>query len=306
MTSHWNPEKLPDMLGQTVVVTGGNAGLGYFACEQLSAAGARVIMAARNPERARAAISAITSVVPGARIDYLELDLASLKSVRSAVHTLAAEGPLSALVANAGVIGSAERRITEDGFELQVGTNHLGHFALVAGLLPEFEAAGTRIVHVGSISHRWTRIRPLDLMPDRYSNWNAYATSKLAVMSFGFELAERLRLRQSKARSIVAHPGFALETFTPSRPGIQLNRHAPIRQRFMGPVAHGKDTGAWPLVRAAMDGSVPNGAYCGPNGWFQLKGVPTVVQAKPHARERNTASKLIDVSQELTGVPLPL
>ncbi|WP_028280739.1 SDR family NAD(P)-dependent oxidoreductase [Arthrobacter sp. H5] len=306
MTSHWDPKKLPGLHGHTVVVTGGNAGLGYFTCEQLSAAGARVIMAARNPERARAAISAIRSVVPGARIDYLELDLANLESVRTAVDRLAAEGPLSALVANAGVIGSAERRTTADGFELQVGTNHLGHFALIAGLLPEFEAAGTRIVHVGSISHRWTRIRPHDLMPERYNNSNAYASSKLAVMSFGFELAERLRLRQSTAQSIVAHPGFALKTFTPPRPGVRLNRHAPFRELIMRPVAHGKDTGAWPLVRAAVDDSVPNGAYCGPHGWFQLKGVPTIVQAKRHARERNTASKLIDVSEELTGVRLPL
>ncbi len=144
-------------------------------------------------------------------------------------------------------------------------------------------------------------------MPARYNNPRAYATSKLAVMTFGFELAARLRLVGSPVQSIVAHPGLALDMLTPLRPGIGLNNTSPAPQRrILAPVSQGKDTGAWPLVRAVADPAVINGSYCGPRGWFQLRGNPAVVPAQPHARERNTASRLIDASQELTGVQLSL
>lgn len=304
---NWNPANLSDLSGRTVVVTGGNAGLGYFACEQLAAAGARVVMASRNEQKAKAAIAAIRHQVPAADVQYQELDLARLDSVRDAVAALSSRGPLDALLANAGVVGAAGRQHTADGFELQFGTNHLGHFALTAGLLPALTAARGRVVHLGSISHRWVRLNTADLMPARYNNPRAYATSKLAVMTFGFELAARLRLLGSPVKSIVAHPGLALDMLTPLRPGIGLNTTPPApRRRVLAPVSHGKDTGAWPLVRAVGDPGVENGSYCGPSGWFQLRGHPTSVPAHPHARERNTASRLIDASQELTGVQLDL
>ncbi|MBG6189818.1 NAD(P)-dependent dehydrogenase (short-subunit alcohol dehydrogenase family) [Arthrobacter sp. CAN_A212] len=304
---NWNPTDLSDLSGRTVVVTGGNAGLGYFACEQLAAAGATVVMASRNEEKARAAIAAIRQQVPEARVEFQELDLARLKSVRQAVDLLSARGPIDALLANAGVVGAAGRQHTAEGFELQFGTNHLGHFALTAGLLPALTAARGRVVHLGSISHRWVRLDTANLMPARYNNPRAYATSKLAVMTFGFELAARLRLVGSPVQSIVAHPGLALDMLTPLRPGIGLNNTSPAPQRrILAPVSQGKDTGAWPLVRAVADPAVVNGSYCGPRGWFQLRGNPAVVPAQPHARERNTASRLIDASQELTGVQLNL
>ncbi|MBE0010469.1 MULTISPECIES: SDR family NAD(P)-dependent oxidoreductase [unclassified Arthrobacter] len=304
---NWNPTDLSDLSGRTVVVTGGNAGLGYFACEQLAAAGASVVMASRNEQKARAAIAAIRHQVPEARVEFQELDLARLDSVRRAVDLLSARGPIDALLANAGVVGAAGRQQTADGFELQFGTNHLGHFALTAGLLPALTAARGRVVHLGSISHRWVRLDTADLMPARYNNPRAYATSKLAVMTFGFELAARLHLLGSPVQSIVAHPGLALDMLTPQRPGIGLNNTSPAPQRrILAPVSHGKDTGAWPLVRAVADAAVGNGSYCGPQGWFQLRGNPALVPAQSHARERNTASRLIDASQELTGVQLSL
>ncbi|MGV0111165.1 SDR family NAD(P)-dependent oxidoreductase [Arthrobacter sp. CP30] len=301
----WNPIALPSLTGRRILVTGGNAGLGYFACEQLAGAGASVVMASRDETKARAAIRAIRTRHTGADVSFQQLDLADLASVRSAAGALAAGPPLAGLLANAGVVGSPERRTTADGFELQFGTNHLGHYALVALLLPELSAAGTRIVHLGSISHRWARLTPSTLDPSTYRNASAYATSKLAVTAFGFELARRLDLTRSAATSVVAHPGFALGMFTPDRPGIAAHRDAPAwRRAVMRRVAQGKDDGAWPLVRATVDRSIPNGAYCGPDGWLQLKGAPAIVPARRHARESNAASRLIDLSADLTGIEL--
>ncbi|WP_049828728.1 SDR family NAD(P)-dependent oxidoreductase [Arthrobacter sp. RIT-PI-e] len=301
----WNLDTLPSLTGRRVLVTGGNAGLGYFACEQLAGAGVHVVMASRSEDKAQRAIRAIREVHPGAEVTFQPLDLADLSSVRSAARTLEAGPPLAGLLANAGVVGSSRRRTTADGFELQFGTNHLGHYALTALLLPALSAAGTRIVHLGSISHRWARLTPSSLQPARYVNARAYATSKLAVMAYGFELARRLRLTGSTATSVVAHPGFALGMLTPERSGVAAHEDAaPWRRRVMAQVAQGKDEGARPLVRAVADPTVPNGAYCGPDGWFQLTGEPAIVDAEPRAREANAASRLIDLSADLTGVEL--
>lgn len=303
----WNPQDLPDLSRHRILVTGGNAGLGYFACEQLAAAGAAVVMASRSEQKAQQAIKAIRDRHPHADVAFQPLDLADLESVRAAADAVAGGPPLTGLLANAGVVGSPERRTTADGFELQFGTNHLGHYALIALLLPSLSAAGTRIVHLGSISHRWARLTPSDLQPKTYRNMRAYATSKLAVMAFGFELARRLDLTGSPATSVVAHPGFALGMFTPERPGVAAHKEAPRwRRSVMEHVAQGKDAGAWPLVRALVDTEIPNRAYCGPDGWFQLTGNPAVVEAEARALERNAASRLIDLSAELTGIELRL
>lgn len=301
----WNPVSLPRLTGHRILVTGGNAGLGYFACEQLAGAGASVVMASRSEDRAARAISSIRARYPAADITFQALDLADLSSVRAAAGAVPAGGPLTGLLANAGVIGAPERRTTADGFELQFGTNHLGHYALIALLLPALSTFRTRIVHLGSISHRWARLTPSSLQPSSYRSATAYATSKLAVTAFGFELARRLELTRSGATSVVAHPGLALGMLTPERPGVAARKDAPLwKRRLMQPVAQGKDAGAWPLVRATIDEEIPNGAYCGPDGRFQLTGRPTLVPAERHARESNAASRLIDLSAELTGIEL--
>jgi NAD(P)-dependent dehydrogenase (short-subunit alcohol dehydrogenase family) len=303
-----DPAGIPPLHGRTIVVTGGNAGLGYFASEQLAAAGAHVVIAARNPPKAAAAAAAITARIPGARISCEPLDLASLDSVHTAVASLARLERIDALLANAGVIGSPARRDTADGFELQFGTNHLGHYALICGLLPELERHRARIVHVGSISHRW--VRPdfrSAARPERYSSYRQYALSKLAVMSFGFELARLLELSGSSVSSVVAHPGYARSMFTPARPGIEVRPHPGRMQQLLArPFAQGKDDGARPLVRAVGGPDVTSGEYWGPDGFFQLTGRPERVRPRPHALERNAASRLIDLSRDLTGSRLPL
>ncbi|MGM0929290.1 MAG: SDR family NAD(P)-dependent oxidoreductase [Actinomycetota bacterium] len=294
--------------GKTIIVTGASSGLGYFASEQLAAAGATVVMATRDEARGRAAMEAVRNAVPGADVRFQQLDLARLDSVRQAAEELTGLGRIDALLANAGVIRSRELQFTEDGFELQFGTNHLGHFALIARLMPALILSHSRVVHVGSVSHRW--VRPdfrRAALPARYSSYRSYALSKLAVMSFGFELAHRLEAADSPVSSVVAHPGYARRYFTPDRPGLRLSQPSTRRQRLLfGLVAQGKDAGARPLVQATVGDGVRNGDYWGPDDRFQLTGNPAVVAPERNARERNAASRLIDLSEDLTGVRLRL
>ncbi|MFZ7088692.1 SDR family NAD(P)-dependent oxidoreductase [Curtobacterium sp. RRHDQ10] len=295
-----------DGVPRTVVVTGASAGLGYFAAEQLAAAGHRVVLATRNPVKARAAETSIRAHVADARVEHLHLDLADLDSVAAAVTALADVGPVDAVVNNAGVVGSGAFRRTAQGIELQFGTNHIGHFAWTAGVLPLLERTGGRVVHLGSISHRWAWLDRDH--PDRsrpYVNYLQYARSKLAVMLFGFELAERLADAGSSVASIVAHPGLALDTLAPARPGVLPTTPTPawVRagERFW---SQGKDVGAEPLVHAAVGEGVRSGEYWGPSGWMQLRGAPAVVPAEPRAHDRTAAAHLWAASERLSGVAL--
>lgn len=291
--------------GRTVVVTGGNTGLGYFCCEQLTAQGAKVVLVCRDQARAGAAMAAIRFRNPQAQVQFQSLDLADLASVSRAAEQLSGLDRIDALIANAGVIRARHRHETADGFELILGTNHLGHFALLAGLLPALERAGTRIVQVGSISHRWAQLHFDDPGQRRYGNASAYARSKLAVMLFGFELAQRLQSAGSVMSSVVAHPGLSLSAFTPERPGQAARARASLPRRIlMRPIAQGKDSGAGPLVRAAVGPGSRNGQYWGPDGWFQLTGSPSVVRARPHAYDRSAAAQLWEASERLTGMKL--
>jgi NAD(P)-dependent dehydrogenase (short-subunit alcohol dehydrogenase family) len=302
---------------QTVVVTGASAGLGYQAAEQLAAAGHRVVLAARNPEKAAAAERSLRSAVPGAALEHVHLDLADLDSVRAAADALAALGPVHAVLNNAGVVGSRERRSTAQGYELQIGTNHLGHFAWTGLVLPLLQATGGRVVHLGSISHRWATLDGHDpLGAGRYIGYRQYARSKLAVMLFGFELAQRLADAGSPVSSVVAHPGLALESLTQDTgtgdPAAAPSRPGPSRAEpsWIGPgqrwVAQGKDAGAVPLVHAAVGGDVRSGEYWGPDGWFQLRGRPTVVPAEPRAHDRHEAARLWAASEAASGVTFAL
>lgn len=291
---------------KTVVVTGASAGLGYFTSEQLAAAGHRVVLATRNPDKAAAAERSIRAHVDGAAIEHLHIDLADLDSVAAAVDALGDLGPIDAVVNNAGVVGSGERRRTAQGIELQFGTNHVGHFAWTAGVLPMLEQTGGRVVHLGSISHRWARLARQH--PERarpYVNYLQYARSKLAVMLFGFELAERLADAGSSVSSVVAHPGFSLDTLAPARPDVVPTTPTPAWVRAGERVwSQGKDVGAEPLVHAAVGPGVRSGEYWGPAGWMQLKGAPAVVPAKPHAHDRIAAAHLWAASERLSGVQL--
>lgn len=289
---------------RTVVVTGASAGLGYFTAEHLAAAGHHVVLACRSPERARAAEHAIRRSVPDADLEHVLLDLADLGSVARAGDAIRALGTVDALVNNAGVVGQRRARTTTEGVELQIGTNHLGHFALTAAVLPALERSGGRVVHVGSISHRWARLDRRDpFRADPYVDYLQYARSKLAVMLFGFELAERLADAGSAVRSVVAHPGLALDSRSPGRPGVVPTGPGAPWVRFAGRVlAQGKDRGAMPLVHAAVGADVRSGSSWGPDGWFQLRGRPAVVPAEPHAHDRAAAARLWTASAERAGV----
>ncbi|WIE74271.1 SDR family NAD(P)-dependent oxidoreductase [Curtobacterium sp. MCSS17_007] len=293
---------------RTVVVTGASAGLGYHAAEQLAARGYRVVLGTRNAERGAAAERSIRKHVDGADLAHLHLDLADLESVRSAARALAGFGPVHALLNNAGVVGSAARQDTAQGFELQVGTNHLGHFAWTALALPALDQEVGRVVHLGSIAHRFATLDRSDpLAVGRYEGHRQYARSKLAVMLFGFELAQRLGDAGSRVRSIVAHPGLALDAAAPPRPDIAPTRSEPAWMRAgAGWVAQGKDAGAWPLVHAVAGDDVRSGEYWGPGGPFQFVGPAALVPARPRAHDRNAAARLWTASERATGIAFAL
>ena len=306
---------------RTVVVTGASAGLGYQAAQQLAAAGHRVVLATRNPEKAVAAERRIRSVVPDAVLEHVHLDLADLDSVRAAADTLATMGPVHAVLNNAGVVGSRERQSTAQGHELQIGTNHLGHFAWTGLVLPMLQATGGRVVHLGSISHRWATLDRHDpLGAGYYNGYRQYARSKLAVMLFGFELAQRLADAGSAVSSVVAHPGLALDSLTqaagaqsrpqPSRSERSQSEPSRSDPSWIGPgqrlIAQGKDSGAVPLVHASVTDDVRSGEYWGPDGWFQLRGRATVVPAEPRAHDRLEAARLWTASERASGVTFAL
>ncbi|KJC65570.1 SDR family NAD(P)-dependent oxidoreductase [Agreia bicolorata] len=299
-----------DLIGRIIVVTGGNAGLGYFTAEQLALRGARVVIASRNEAKAKLAIDSLHREVENIEPpSYVHLDLADLASVSRASDELVALPSIDVLVANAGITESTADSTTVDGFESMFGTNHLGHFALISQLMPSLlTTADSRIVHLGSISHRFYA---LDLdehdSPERFRSFRSYSRSKLAVMTFAFELDRRLRESGHDTRSIVAHPGFALDELTPARPGITPDtRPGAAVRTLLGSFAQGKDAGAWPIVMAATDEYLRGGEYVGPAGWQQLRGHPRVTAAKAWSRDRAIAAKLWHLSENLTGTSLRL
>ncbi|MBF4604232.1 SDR family NAD(P)-dependent oxidoreductase [Curtobacterium sp. VKM Ac-2884] len=295
---------------RTVVVTGASAGLGYHAAEQLAASGHRVVLATRDRGRAAAAERSIRRHVDGASLAHVHLDLADLDSVRAAADELAALEPdgVDAIVNNAGVVGASTPSTTAQGTELQIGTNHLGHFAWTALTTPLLERRSGRVVHLGSIAHRWARLDTGDpFRVGHYSSYRQYGRSKLAVMLFGFELAQRLADAGSSVASVVAHPGLSLDALSPERPDVAPSRPEPAWTRPAQRLyAQGKDAGAEPLVHAAVAADVRSGEYWGPAGWMQLRGPAAVVRAEPRAHDRIAAARLWTASERRSGVAFAL
>jgi NAD(P)-dependent dehydrogenase (short-subunit alcohol dehydrogenase family) len=305
VTGVWDPRHLPSQAGKTFVVTGGNAGIGYFASEQLAGAGGRVILAARNREKAEAAMGSIRSRVPRAEVGFVHLDLTSLASVRAAAAELAALGPIDALVNNAGLVISPPRRqVTVDGLELMVGGNALGHFALTAQLFPALAPEG-RVVWPGSMATRMTRLDPGDLLSEkRYRPFRAYAFSKHAVHGFAFELDRRLRTAGDARRSLLAHPGFAVTGLAEKRAGV--TDQAPWRRLseivLFSIVGQGKDDGAWSAVRAATDPDAESGTFFGPSRMFLLTGPPAPLAPVVSSASPEFGARLWALAEEKTGV----
>ncbi|MFF5716601.1 SDR family NAD(P)-dependent oxidoreductase [Streptomyces buecherae] len=300
----WDVHRLPRADGRVVLVTGGNAGIGYFVAEQLAAAGATVVLGSRDPARAEAARGAIRARVPGAEVRAVPLDLADLSSLGAAVEALAVPA-LDAVVHNAGVaLDHPPRRETRDGHELMFGTNHLGHFALTGRLMPLLTAApAARVVTVGSFAAKSERLDLDDLQSRRdYRPKRAYGRSKLAQTHFALELDRRLRARGSTVRSVVAHPGGALDSLTPSRPpvharGVGARLYAAPAALFL----QGKHAGAWPVVRAVLDPGVDGGQLWGPRV-FGLRGRPRREALWGHLADTDVASRLWHASRELTAI----
>lgn len=301
----WSEKDLPDLSGRVCVVTGGNSGLGLETARALAGAGAHVVIACRDAGRAEGALEEIRSGLPSAKVEALSLDLASLRSVRAFAAELGARHPaVHVLVNNAGVM-ALPRRETEDGFELQLGTNHLGHFALTGLLLPRLLAApDPRVVTLSSTMHRAGRIDFEDLHGRRrYRKWPAYAQSKLANLLFTLELARRAERAGVALRSVGAHPGYAATNLQAAGPRMEGAR---LAERVMAlgnrVLAQGAAEGARPTLYAAAAPEARNGGYYGPDGPLRLWGHPREESPSRAARDQSAAGRLWEVSELLTGV----
>ena len=303
--ARWTAAQMPDLSGRTAVVTGANSGLGLETARELVRRGAHVVLACRDAARARAAADAIARETHVGTAEVGELDLASLASVRAFARGFrGAHDTLGLLVNNAGVM-AIPRRTTADGFEMQLGTNHLGHFALT-GLLLEalLGTPGARIVTVSSTAHRLGHIDFDDLQGERrYGAWRAYAQSKLANLLFAFELQRRLAASRADAISVAAHPGYAatqLQFVGPRLTGSSLMRG--VMEFGNRLFAQDAAAGALPTLYAATALDVRGGDYVGPDGFAEMKGHPKRVAATARAHDAESAARLWEVSERLTGV----
>jgi NAD(P)-dependent dehydrogenase (short-subunit alcohol dehydrogenase family) len=283
----WTAQDMPAQDGRVFVITGANSGIGLEAARALAAAGAHVVVACRDTAKGRHAVAGLDG-----DFDVRRLDLADLASVRAFAAEL--RGDIDVLVNNAGVM-AVPRAKTADGFELQLGTNHLGHFALAGLLLPRIR---DRVVTISSQAHRTGRINFGDLQSERrYQRWMAYGQSKLANLLFMMELQRRLAAAGSPLRSVAAHPGY-------SATNLQFHTQS-FQDQIMGVfnhvIAQSAAMGALPTLYAAT-ADVPGGAYAGPDGLFEQRGHPKLVDMSGAAKDPDTARRLWEVSEELTGV----
>jgi NAD(P)-dependent dehydrogenase (short-subunit alcohol dehydrogenase family) len=290
---------VPDQRGRLAVVTGANTGLGFETAQALAARGASVVLAVRNLEKGKAAAARIAAASPGASVTVQELDLASLDSIRAAAAELrAAHQRIDLLICNAGLMYPPRQR-TGDGFELQFGTNHLGHFALTGLLLERMlPVRGSRVVTVSSVGHRvLARINFDDLQWERsYSRVRAYGQSKLANLMFTYELQRRLP-GPATTIAVAAHPGFA---------ATELMRNSPAAAAVTPLFSQDAAMGALPVLRAATDPGVLGGQYYGPRGFLGLRGYPTLTASTRRSHDVAVQRRLWAVSEELTGVTFPV
>jgi NAD(P)-dependent dehydrogenase (short-subunit alcohol dehydrogenase family) len=303
MSRKWTADDIPDQHGKVAIVTGANSGLGAVTALELARHGAEVVMACRNVEQGEAAAEAVRAVATGPAPNVHELDLASLDSVRRFAGELSGRR-VDVLVNNAGVM-MTPRRSTVDGFELQLGTNHLGHFALTGLLLDELQKSdAARIVTLSSNEHKGGRIDFDDLQLERvYSPRGAYQRSKLANAVFAIELDRRLRNARSPAISVFAHPGYAATNLQSSGPTGVAKALMAISNRL---VAQRAERGALPALYAASAPSVQGGDYYGPDGPAEMRGFPKKVRAIDDAYDPDIGARLWTVSEALTGVRYPL
>jgi NAD(P)-dependent dehydrogenase (short-subunit alcohol dehydrogenase family) len=298
----WMPDRLPALSGRTYVVTGGNSGIGFEAGRLLSGRGARVIMATRNATRASAAVETIKADQPEARVECVLLDLSSLASVRRAAAEIDSRTEsIDALILNAGLMMLPNRGLTEDGFETQLGVNHLGHFLIASLLEGRVRACGGRFVIVSSVAHQYglKRIRFEDVVFDRgYRPALAYSQSKLANVLFGQELHRRLLKSDPATKAIVVHPGWSATNLQSTGPGKFMERMMNLGNVLL---AQSAERGSWPLVLAAADPEARAGRYYGPTRRRQLAGPVDLCPIARCGQDEDAARRLWDVSTEMTG-----
>ncbi len=306
----WTANDMPDLTGRTAVVTGANSGIGFEAARELAAHGADVTLAVRNAGKGAEARDRILAESPAATVRVGSLDLADLASVRGFADSWAHEHPegLDLLINNAGVM-AIPRRATADGFEMQFGTNHLGHFALTGLLLPALVARPrSRVVTVSSGAHRMGRMDFDDLMGQRrYQRWRAYGQSKLSNLLFTAELQRRLDLNSIPTLALAAHPGYAatnLQNVGPQMDGRSWMTK--VMDMANGVLAQSAEMGALPTLFAATVPGLPGDSYVGPDGFLEQRGHPRLVDRSKAASVSADARRLWSASEELTGVHYPL
>jgi NAD(P)-dependent dehydrogenase (short-subunit alcohol dehydrogenase family) len=301
----WTIANIPPQAGKLAVVTGATGGLGHQTAMRLAQAGAEVVLTGRNEAKGREAVTKIRNQFPDANISFEALDLANLASVAGFVRDFATAHPsFDLLINNAGVMALPTRQTTADGFEMQFGTNYLGHYALTAQLLPLLRRAHQpRVVSLSSIAHRTGFIQFNDLQGERfYSPWKAYNQSKLAMLMFALELQRRSDAAGWNLMSNASHPGWARTDLFANGPGFGLISFA---SQFAAPLfSQSAESGALPTLYAATSPQAEGGGYYGPNGLYELRGPPAPARIMPQARDKAAAAKLWDVSQQLTGVSL--
>lgn len=308
--SNWTIDQIPDQSGRTAVITGATSGIGYETAKALAGAGARVIIASRNVAKGAEVVAKIRAAHPRAEIEFEPLDLASLASVANCAERITAAAPrIDLLINNAGVMAIPTRYTTEDGFEMQLGANYLGHFALTLRLLPAvLAAAAPRVVTLSSLAHRSGRINFDDLQSEqRYRPWAAYCQSKLATLMLALELEDLARSKGWNLMSNAAHPGYAVTGLQSTGP--QMGRESPglVQRisRLLEPLAsQSAAAGALPTLFAATSAEAKGGVMYGPDGFYELKGSPKLAKIVPAGQDKAVWRQLWDVSERLTGVSL--
>jgi NAD(P)-dependent dehydrogenase (short-subunit alcohol dehydrogenase family) len=300
----WTTAAMMPQTGKTVLVTGANSGIGFQAARELARRGAQVLLGARDAAKGEAARSRILAELPEAQVRIVPLDMASLASIRGFAGEFVASGAkLDLLVNNAGVMALPKREQTEDGFERQFGTNHLGHFALTGLLMPALlKAQAPRVVTVASLAHRNGKMDWDNLEGEKsYSPWGAYNMSKLANILFARELDRRAREAHSKLLSVAVHPGISITNIA--------QYGTDFKSRFVKAVGgfmfQDDALGALPTLYGATEPEVQGGQYIGPGGFGEMGGYPKVVQPRPQALDEQAGRRLWSVSEQLTGVVYP-
>jgi NAD(P)-dependent dehydrogenase (short-subunit alcohol dehydrogenase family) len=305
MSEKWTSADIPDQTGRTAVVTGANSGLGLATARELARHGASVVLACRDTDKGARAVEGIEAAAPGAQVSLASLDLGDLASVEAFAEDFrSAHDSLDLLINNAGVM-APPRRVTSDGFELQLGTNHLGHFALTARLIGAMAGQpDARVVAVSSNAHKFGRIDFDDLQSERhYNRWRAYGQSKLADLITALELDRRLRRAGSTVESVAAHPGYAATNLQTAAPPLLDRTVMTVTNRLF---AQSAEAGALCLLYAATEPGLEGGVYVGPDGLGEARGHPKVVSPSRAAYDEQVAARLWDVSERLTGVRFEL